>query len=558
MKEIICYTTHLPEGIQQDINFMELLLNDNWADGKIECSKEHFAEIGDINHKLTAKQNYEFLLRAIQKYPLRVIGVSSQSETASSLTAASAPAADNIPQSSADWDAYRTDSYIAGKYQQELLSSGYFNAVIETLLLAATQLPNPKEAASWLEKMIFRTDEYFEIDDVTRPVLIYRGADTCYNTLNQFADELTEALRSCRQPVEVFDVEKEGNQSLTRYIGSRFKAIVGIQTHTFSIMMQDNKTNLHDLIIGPKFNMVLDHPAWLKQHIENGPKDYYLLIHDRNYCIFAKRYYKNIKDCIYFPPGGMLPDVVIPDAISPDYLWMQKQYDITFIGSYRDYRERLAAIYTYDRPYRFLTAHFIRRMRLHPNETAEQSLQNVLNDYDIKLRDADFLNLFFDLRQACFCIMLYYREKIIRTLLNAGIEIHVYSESWKNAPFAAHPCLHCHPALNIGDSLRIMRQSKLSLNIMSWHKDGLTERILNGMLCKSVVLSDRSAILREDFIDSEDIILFDLQQIDLLPSRIKELLADDNRLRQIAINGYEKAVKKHLWLHRAKQLLECV
>lgn len=543
MDELICYTTCLPEHSQKDISFLELLLDDNWANGRIEYPETLPAEIGGINYKLTAKRNYEFLLRAVQKYPFKAIGVSS------------APVSDHCSGSSVNWDSYRTDAYIAGKYQKELLSSGYFNPVIETLLNDASCLPNPKEASAWLEQMISRTDAYYDIDDYTRPVLIYRGSDTCYNTLNQFADELTAALRSCGQPVEVFDVEKEGNQALTRYIGCHFKAIIGIQTYVFSIMMQDNKTNLHDLITGPKYNLILDHPAWLKEHIEHGPADYYLLTHDRNYCAFARHYYKNIKDCLYFPPAGILPK---QDSAGQDTVLhpqTEKQYDITFIGSYRDYRERLAAICSYDRTHRFLSAHYIHRMRQYPNETAEQSLRHTLNGYGIKLNDHDFLNLFFELRQACFCIMLYFREKVIRTLLDAGIDIHVYSESWRKSPFADHPCLHCHPALNMEESLDIMQKSRISLNIMSWHKDGLTERVLNSMLCHSVVLSDRSVILEEEFTDKEDLILFDLKQTDLLPSQIKELLADDSRLEQLADRSYKKAMQRHLWHHRAEQLL---
>lgn len=558
MNELICYTAYLPEHSQKDISFMELLLDDNWANGRIEYPENLTAEIGGMNYKLTAKRNYEFLLRAVRKYPLKAIGVSPDS------------AAGGCPGSSANWDSYRTDAYIAGKYQKELLSSGYFNPVIETLLNDAAKLPNPKEAAAWLEQMISHTDAYYAIDDYTRPVLIYRGSDTCYNILNQFADELTAALRSCGQPVEVFDVEKEGNQALTRYIGCHFKAIIGIQTYVFSIKMQDNKTCLHDLICGPKYNLILDHPAWLKEHIENGPADYYLLTHDRNYRAFARHYYKNIKDCLYFPPGGTLPkqDITRHDLTgqgrttqhtagqgSAPHPHTEKQYDITFIGSYRDYRERLAAIYSYDRTHRFLTAHFIRRMKQYPNETAEQSLLHTLNGYGLKLNDHDFLNLFYELRQACFCIMLYFREKVIRTLLDAGIDIHVYSDSWKKSPFADHPCLHLHPALNMEKSLEVMQKSRISLNIMSWHKDGLTERVLNSMLCHSVVLSDWSAILEEEFTDKEDLLLFDLKQIDLLPSQIRELLADGSRLEQIADHGYQKAVRRHLWHHRAERLL---
>ena len=100
--------------------------------------------------------------------------------------------------------------------------------------------------------------------------------------------------------------------------------------------MQDKITNLHDLIVGPKFNMILDHPVLLKEHIQAGPKDYYLLIHDRNYLAFAKKYFKNIKDCFLFTPGG----IIAKCSDAP----VEKKYDISFIGSYYNYRPIISNI----------------------------------------------------------------------------------------------------------------------------------------------------------------------------------------------------------------------
>ena len=100
-----------------------------------------------------------------------------------------------------------------------------------------------------------------------------------------------------------------------------------------------------------------------------------------------------------------------------------------------------------------------------------------------------------DFRTDCYITGKYQQElldtgyfnPVLETLLEAGLEIHVYSESWQHSPFAAFSNLICHPELQITESLQVMQQFRISLNIMSWHKDGLTERILNTMLCQSVM-----------------------------------------------------------------------
>lgn len=536
MSEIICYTNHLPEGESKLLSFLDILLDETWVGDNLSIPESVYSQIGDYNHKLTAKQNYEFLLRAALHFPIRAVGQGSSAVTAA------APANDS-------WEDFQTDCYVTGKYQTHLLNSDLFNAVVESLILRARQLPSPDMAISWLEKMISHAPEYYEIDDNTQPILIYKTSGICLNLLNIFAEQLALAFQSLHQRVEIFDVQIEGNAALTKYINTRFKAVIGIQSYLFSIMMQDQVQNLHDLIIGPKFNMLLDHPAWIKDSIKAGPQDYTLLIHDRDYISFCKRYYQKNINYAHFYPAGLLP---------PASACTTKIYDIVFIGTYRDYRERLKALRCYTGKLRFIANRYLKLLHKCPDMNAEMALHSVLDYYHITLNDADFLDLFADLREVYYCIMIYYREKVIRQLLDSGLPIHVYGNTWEKAPFSSHPCLTIHPKAPIEESLTILAQARISLNIMSWHKDGFTERIANSMLCHSLVVSDKSRFLEENFENNKELILFDLKEIELLPARIKALLEDSQQLDSITEAGYRRALNEHQWIHRGKQLLEII
>ncbi len=450
------------------------------------------------------------------------------------------------------WDGYCTDCYILGKYQQELLSAGYFNIAINVLMESILQLPDSKQAVDFLEKMLSHAPEYYAIDDQTQPILLYRTPDICYNALSFFIDELAKALRACHQRVLIFDNESSSFFSLNSFVECHFKAIIGIQTYSFpSILINNTRINLSNFITCPQFNICLDHPITIKPILENASNNYYLLLHDRNYISFVKKHFTNIKECVYFPPAGTLPQ-------TPHCLWTQKNFDITFIGSFSDYRKTLSYIWRQERFYRHLASRYISTLCHNPDFPAETAFQQTLKYYGINLCNEDFLNLFNMLEAVPSCILFYFREKIIRTLLDANIEIHVYGDSWRNAPFAEHRNLIRHNTLPFQETFYVMQHSKISLNIMSWHKDGLTERILNGMLCQSAVLSDTSTRLEEEFVDGKDILLFRLSQISSLPIRIKKLLADPEQLQEIAENGYKKALGKHLWTHRAMQLLDII
>lgn len=299
--------------------------------------------------------------------------------------------------------------------------------------------------------------------------------------------------------------------------------------------------------------MLLDNPLFI-ENISNlldaGLTDFYPLFHDRNYISFVNTYYTPTAQCFHFCPAGVLP--AIEDNIP------QKKYDITFVGSYRNYRTHLLQLMQYERSIRFFLVHYLNIMKKEPNLTIEAAFDKTLAYDGITLTDKDFASFLFECRISCCCINDYYREKTVLALLSAGIEIHVYGNSWDDAPFASHPQLVRHPGLMFEESIEVMQHSKLSLNLMTFHKDGFTERIANIMLCHSVLLSEKSTYLEENFKDGEEVILFDVNKLDSFVQRVKYLLQNDFWREQIANRGFEKAKAHHQWINRAEQFLNII
>lgn len=275
---------------------------------------------------------------------------------------------------------------------------------MKELAARSMSLPYPEEGLSWLRKMIAHSDEYWRIDSDTLPILIYRADDSVEKVLLSFTDQLAAGLRLCHQRVEIFDYRQSDLYDLNKYIGQRYKAIIGVQSSYFSI--QNSNTYLHDLIIGPKYNMILDHPIFQKDSIIHSPKDYFLLIHDRNYINFVKRYYKEyVKDCFQLAPAGILPSV--PSQPSP------KIYDISFIGTYHDYRQDLPALYARNPWTRHFAARCLRFLKQDPSLTVEKSLEKTISSYGLQADDKTFEELFYNLRYLSTIIAYYYREKAL-------------------------------------------------------------------------------------------------------------------------------------------------
>ena len=60
--------------------------------------------------------------------------------------------------------------------------------------------------------------------------------------------------------------------------------------------------------------------------------------------------------------------------------------------------------------------------------------------------------------------------------------------------------------------------------------------------------------MEEEFQSDEDMILFDLEELDTLPEKVGKLLANPDLAQEIAERGYQKAKHYHTWAARAKEL----
>lgn len=108
-----------------------------------------------------------------------------------------------------------------------------------------------------------------------------------------------------------------------------------------------------------------------------------------------------------------------------------------------------------------------------------------------------------------------------------------------------------HDDIDFEKGLDIMAQSRISLNVMSWHKGGMTERIANAMLNYSVCVTDETSYINRHFVAGENIVTFNLDNIDKLPDKIRTVLQDENLQKYIEKNAYKKALSEHTWDNRS-------
>ncbi len=519
------------------LEFLDILLDETLIIGTVYIPRQCLKKVSVPNERLPAKQSYEFLLRLACIYPICITDTAPANLDSYMILS---PKEEPLSE-----DGLKTDCYITALYKNILLEHHLFDSAVHSILNIAKQLDCYAQTIDFLEDMLCRRFAFEYYYQGSQPFLIYTGDVVCYHILSVFADYLGMALEHQGYLVEYFDLSKESHMDAARYIDCSFQAIIGIQSYMFSARLTD-QSFLHDKINGPKYNFVFDHINSFRQHLEQTPKNLTILSPDLNYVLFGRRHY--LVNVRFLPPGGIL---------KPLETTKERIYDIVFIGSYVDNTNYVAAqIQTLNRPMRFLLNHFWMYMRKHPDLPAEELLQRVL-DHDGKvISDADFKDLLYRFHHFTLYMAYRYRTKIIQVLIENGIKVDVFGQSWKTCPLRNHVNFVWHEKdLTIDESLEIWQQSKIALNIMSWHKNAITERIINSMLQKAVVLTERNPYLEQQFKQEEDILFYDLAKLDQLPKIVHSFLASPDRLADISENGYQKALQTHTWKHRAEEMI---
>lgn len=304
-------------------------------------------------------------------------------------------------------------------------------------------------------------------------------------------------------------------------------------------------------------NFLYDHPLNIPDHIQMPLKDYYILTWDGDYAQYIRDFYPNVTDSFRVLTVGTVREPALDDMNSMNMFKAFRPYDVVFVGSYHDYRKRLGEVKQIYKEMGKLAGCFLEEMKHFPNQNVRMCLDKVLEYLAVKASNDEFTNLLSRLRPIYRCMLDYTREKIIRFLLGQGITLHVFSESWEDWPHDDDKLI-VHPPL-LGDQMEeLLLKSKISFNIMSGHKDGFTERIVNSMLCGAAVVTDKSIYIEEKFENQVELCTFDLEHIQDIPQIIRKLLENEDWRLEITERAYQAAVQNFTGRKQALEFIDII
>ena len=157
------------------------------------------------------------------------------------------------------------------------------------------------------------------------------------------------------------------------------------------------------------------------------------------------------------------------------------------------------------------------------------------------------------LKSVKFQVMHEMKTNLIKALASSGIHITIHGRGWEDLRDMYPECITIGSYLNSEECIRRMCNARITLNMMPFFRDGAHERVFNAMLSGSVLVSNKSRYLEENFSEGGDIIFTEKDPC-LTAQKVKDVLSDPEKWRFIRENAYSKA-KNCTWEDRMRDLI---
>ena len=554
-----------PSDVSKDSRAMleKLLLSGRGVVRHIVVSRRMLGVVGGWNPNLDCGEDYELLLRVCDYCSdAGFVGGCSQNFPDCGFSVVFNEENEEIPIFRED---YYTYAYAIAKYSERLREQKLFDEVFMNRYNEALDYGIDDYFTECSEVFMPKGSQYDKVDEATKAVLVFMEEGICNGALRRFAEAFTEALRRRGQNVYTYGIAGEEelrnvHELMAVAVAHRYKAAVEFQAGVFTTQLPSGEL-LGNILKCPKFMYEFDHPLYISWHFMLPIKDYYVLSQDETYTEYLREYFPNVKGAWHMPVAGESVNIITNNASreKTDTEGAEKRYGLTFVAAYNNYRQCLAAIRNMACQDKKIALGMLSILKNNPTSTAESALRTAAQKVNVNFDDKrTFVSTLHKMGDVVRAVTFYYREKVVRTLVDAGVQIHVFSDTWRKCPFANNENMVIHRDIPYEEGVEVIAQSKITLNVMSWHKGGMTERVANAMLNKTVCVTDKTTYIERHFCDGDDIVLFDLENIEVLPDRIKVLLSADGTAKCQVIAGaaYKKAVASYTWNEGAKTFME--
>lgn len=366
-----------------------------------------------------------------------------------------------------------------------------------------------------------------------KKILLLKG-QSGYNVLRVAIDHIALSIKEQGYDCFVLDLyDSKSEAELFNCIMN--EEVEFIFTFNAILLEVQNVCNLLQKFDIPVITYLVDNPIYHLQRFYSTYNNLNVATFDRENAGLLRTYFPFLKQNKFIPFFGF--------SATSKQIYQDRSIDVLFVGTYVDPKSLKEQIDKLDGIFKTVANNVIDILLKNTELSLDKALRRYLLQINFEIEQDEFLDLMSQIKLVDQYVRNYFRDKVIRKVLDAGITLHTYGSGWEilKTEYPSNLITLSGEEANLMTGIELMGDAKIVLSVMPWFKDCIQDRIISTMLNGAISLTDSSKYMEENLVDGEEIVFYSLDQLELLPETINQLLLDDGKAAQIASNGEEKA-----------------
>lgn len=295
------------------------------------------------------------------------------------------------------------------------------------------------------------------------------------------------------------------------------------------------------------YDYIVDHPMYYHAALIYPVNKITFLCVDQYHKEFIDRFYPGRVKSAFFPLAGIQADIEkIPVK--------ERSMDVLFTGAYLIDHDIGYHTESLGSALKQVWVECFERMKREVDLTLEQAVEEIMIAKGAQLERDDLRDMVRLFKDMDGMLRSFARATVIKTLADNDVKVHIYGEGWEYLA-CKQENLIIHPRIAFEETIPLIADAKIALNIMPWFKSGAHDRIYTAMLNGTVCMTDTSEYLLDTLEDGKNVLFYSLKELQKLPDKIRNWLENEEELEQVADAGYTYAKDQHTWKSRVEALI---
>lgn len=385
-------------------------------------------------------------------------------------------------------------------------------------------------------------------------ILIFKGQSK-YNVLRIAADNVSESFIEKGYNSIIYDLCNPSTYGVENDINAILENNNVVMLFSFNLLLCEllanngNPWNILSKI--PYATFLVDHPMYQDIRLMSTSKsNMYIFTFDNDNVNFIMNNYTWVKNAKFLHIPGFTAHHI------PEFI--DKKIDVIFTGSYNTPKNLLNEFSQYTDSLRPLAENVAEIIIDNPSLTVERALDFYIKETNLNLSKDKIKQIMTILSPVDALVRGYFRDKLVRTLLDNGIKVCVFGSGWELFEGKNTDNLIILGDGDLMTGVSYMANSKIVIGMIPWFKNGIQDRIITTMMNRSVCVTDNTPYLERNLTDNKDVVFYDINHMDELPNIITNLLKNPEKMCKIAENGFNTAMTKYNMNIFANTLLDVI